>query len=394
MVHGFCGYGEGDLLNKVLPYYGFRMDRNVVKAARSMGFEVYSPSVGPFNAMWDRACDLYAQLVGGTVDYGKVHSEKYGHKRYGNTYDKPLVPDWGKLDEEGKRQKVNLIGHSFGGPTVRLLIELLTNGSEEERAGTPEDELSDLFKGGHADWVHTCTVLACCNGVPLADAFNDSPKLYNGVLTFLAAVLLAVGNTPFIRVIDFKMPQWGITDADYKGTLKGTKCNLDPEHWKALSYFLSAREDNISDQMGLDMCTQLTKDFSPKSNIYYFSYAGDTTEPIPGAKERRAIPGTFPFLALMANVEGRFLRPEKGIDGEEWFPNDGLVNLLTTRHPRGEAFQDYDGEENIEPGIWIQMPVEQKHHFSYMGVNETVFEYYSFFYEIFKRACTLPPIEG
>ena len=139
VVHGFLGYGEETLFSKVFPYFGFRPDRNVIKAARKAGFEVYQPSLGPFNSMWDRACELYAQIVGGTVDYGKVHSEKFGHRRYGHTYDKPLVPDWGKLDAEGKIKKINLIGHSFGSPTTRTLIELLYNGSEEERAGTPEN---------------------------------------------------------------------------------------------------------------------------------------------------------------------------------------------------------------------------------------------------------------
>ena len=85
VIHGFLGYGEETLFAKVFPYFGFRPDRNVIKAAREAGFEVYQPSVGPFNSMWDRACDLYAQIIGGTTDYGKVHSEKYGHKRYGHT---------------------------------------------------------------------------------------------------------------------------------------------------------------------------------------------------------------------------------------------------------------------------------------------------------------------
>ena len=89
LVHGFLGYGEGSALNSLLPYFGFRPDRNVVKQARSLGYEVYAPSLGGFNSMWDRACDLYAQIVGGTTDYGKVHSEKFGHLRYGHTYDKP-----------------------------------------------------------------------------------------------------------------------------------------------------------------------------------------------------------------------------------------------------------------------------------------------------------------
>lgn len=137
----------------------------------------------------------------------------------------------------------------------------------------------------------------------------------------------------------------------------------------------------------------MTKDYSPKENIYYFTFSGDTTEPIPGSKERRAIPGTFPPMAIFANVEGKYLKPERGIEGEKWFHSDGLVNTWVAPHPPGEPYKDYDGEENIEPGIWIQFPIEQKHHMSYMGVNETPYAYFTFFHEIMKRACSLPTID-
>ena len=393
VVHGFLGYGEGSALNSVLPYFGFRPDRNVVKQARSMGFEVYAPSLGGFNSMWDRACDLYAQIVGGTTDYGKVHSEKFGHLRYGHTYDKPLVPDWGQLDADGKIKKINLIGHSFGSPTVRTLIELLVNGSEEERAGTPENELSDLFKGGKKNWVHTCTTLAGCNGVSLAVAFTESPKLYSGVLNTLAYVFLALGNTPFVRIYDIKMPQWGLTEPNYKGGLKGLKIKINKEKVARVEKFVNAKEDNIAYELGWDTCAEMTKDYSPKENIYYFTYSGDTTEPIPGTNQRRAIPGTFPPMAIFANIEGKYLKPERGITDESWFRNDGLVNTCVAPHPPGEPYKDYDGDENIEPGIWIQFPIEQKHHMSYMGVNESPYAYFTFFHEIMKRACSLPTID-
>ncbi|MBQ1370987.1 MAG: hypothetical protein IIY38_07645 [Clostridia bacterium] len=393
VVHGFLGYGEGSALNSVLPYFGFRPDRKVVKQARSMGFEVYAPSLGGFNSMWDRACDLYAQIIGGTTDYGKVHSEKFGHLRYGHTYDKPLVPDWGKLDAEGKIKKINLIGHSFGSPTVRTLIELLVNGSEEERAGTPEEELSDLFKGGKKNWVHTCTTLAACNGVSLGVAFTESPRLYNGVINTLAYIFLALGNTPFVRIYDIKMPQWGLTEPEYTGWLKGMHIKINKEKIARIEHFVNAKEDNIAYELSWDTCAEMTKDYSPKENIYYFTFSGDTTEPIPGSKERRAIPGTFPPMAIFANVEGKYLKPERGIEGEKWFHSDGLVNTWVAPHPPGEPYKDYDGEENIEPGIWIQFPIEQKHHMSYMGVNETPYAYFTFFHEIMKRACSLPTID-
>ncbi len=35
----------------------------------SLGYETYSATVGPISSAWDRACELYAQLTGTTVDF-------------------------------------------------------------------------------------------------------------------------------------------------------------------------------------------------------------------------------------------------------------------------------------------------------------------------------------
>ena len=88
LVHGLLGIDEGpyNYINLVYRYFGgFRGD--LTKAMRARGYEFYDPGLGPFTPVWDRVCDLYAYLVGGTVDYGKAHSERYGHARYGRTYE-------------------------------------------------------------------------------------------------------------------------------------------------------------------------------------------------------------------------------------------------------------------------------------------------------------------
>lgn len=95
-VHGFMGFGEQDGIYKYVPYWGWLgKNTDAMTHLREKGYEVYAPSVGPVNSAWDRAVDTYYQIVGGTVDYGKVHSEKYGHKRFGRTYP-GLIPDLGQ----------------------------------------------------------------------------------------------------------------------------------------------------------------------------------------------------------------------------------------------------------------------------------------------------------
>lgn len=86
VFHGFAGFGEDELMNKFIPYFGWYNNINIKKYAAKYDKEFYVPSISGFSSMWDRCCEMYAQIVGGTVDYGKAHSEKYGHKRYGRTY--------------------------------------------------------------------------------------------------------------------------------------------------------------------------------------------------------------------------------------------------------------------------------------------------------------------
>ena len=121
-VHGLMGWGERAGLNSVLPYWGMTTG-SLTAYLNSLGYETYSATVGPISSAWDRACELYAQLTGTTVDYGAAHAAAHDHARYGITYDRPLFSGW------GTKRAVNLVGHSFGGATTRLFLELMTNGS-------------------------------------------------------------------------------------------------------------------------------------------------------------------------------------------------------------------------------------------------------------------------
>lgn len=153
-VHGLSGWGSYDIAYKFMPYWGM-FGGDLMKKLNRDGFNCYAASVSPTSSAWDRACELYAQLTGTVVDYGKVHSETYGHERYGTDYTgKALIKEF---DSENK---INILGHSFGGATVRMFASLMAQGSEEERAGTPENELSSLFTGGKADWIYSVTTLA------------------------------------------------------------------------------------------------------------------------------------------------------------------------------------------------------------------------------------------
>ena len=140
-VHGLSGWGSYDSQYEYFPYWG-TTHGDLIRYMNENGYESYAASVDPKGSAWDRACELYAQLTGTRVDYGKAHSEKAGHERFGRDFSKePLLK--GFIDS-----RFVLIGHSFGGATIRLCSEILRNGSEEEIKSTDPADLSDYFKGG------------------------------------------------------------------------------------------------------------------------------------------------------------------------------------------------------------------------------------------------------
>ena len=247
-IHGFEGYGCYDKTDYVMHYWGmFRGD--LMKHLRDQGYEVYNPSVGPFHSGWDRSCELYAILKGGTVDYGKVHSEKYGHARYGRTYP-GILKDWG---EEGPHKKINILGHSFGGPTVLAFSELLYNGSEEERAGTPADELSPLFEGGH-DWLHTATTMSGVNnGTTVATILGNKPADF--LTDVILGIVTAVANTNFSKWYDPHLDIWGVMDEPAK--LSNREFRNPLPYMKGVKRYAANRVDNILHEMMVPVCFEI-----------------------------------------------------------------------------------------------------------------------------------------
>lgn len=69
----------------------------------------------------DRACEIFAQLLGIRVDYGEKHSHEAGHDRFGKDFsqDLPAYSTW------SAKNPIHIVGHSFGGNTVRAFKYLV-----------------------------------------------------------------------------------------------------------------------------------------------------------------------------------------------------------------------------------------------------------------------------
>ena len=383
-VHGFMGFGEQDGIYKYVPYWGWLgKNTDAMTHLREKGYEVYAPSVGPVNSAWDRAVDTYYQIVGGTVDYGKVHSEKYGHKRFGRTYP-GLIPD---LGQPGAHEKIDLIGHSFGAPTVRVLAELLPNGCQEEIEGTPAEELSELYKGGHHCIRSVTTLAGVNNGTTLASflrergvlAIND---LYLGVNTMF-------GNSIFAdKLIDFHMDQWGVNDDP--AAREKTKIRSPFARWKNIQRF----DENVRDSVGFEMQIEGMYDMNQSihcaPDIYYFAHPSGNSHSTSCDIEvmNRDASILAKVVGLITGSYHNTTLQRYGYSRPAWDSQDGFVNTECAKAPYNEPQADYAEGVELEPGKWYNMPVERLSHVSYMGMDMKkgpFFEYYDNLMEFLEK---------
>ncbi|MCR5042361.1 MAG: hypothetical protein K6C36_09740 [Clostridia bacterium] len=299
--HGLSGWGSYDVQNRFLPYWGM-FGGDMTKNLNRLGYKCRAASVDPDGSAWDRACELYAQLAGTRVDYGRAHSEKYGHDRYGKDFSKkPLVKAWSSED------KLNLLGHSFGGATIRLLAALMAEGDAAELAATPADEISPLFTGGKADWIYSITTLAAPTNGTTAYGFGDPELLEN---KDSAAYDMHIDCA---LALNARIPTVGCT-----------------------YYFAIPCSATVQKEDG----------------TWVFDESVNVETPVRSAGER--------MMALTGITPGGFV-----VD-ESWLENDGMVNTISAGAPFGEPSVPLD-RENVVPGVWNVAETYRGDHMAFCG---------------------------
>ncbi|MCL2512300.1 MAG: hypothetical protein FWF08_00240 [Oscillospiraceae bacterium] len=352
-VHGLGGWGEGAALNNVLPHWGM-FAGNMSDYLASEGYETYAVSVGPVSSAWDRACELYAQLAGATVDYGAAHSAEHGHNRYGLAYEK-LVPEW---DAENK---IHMIGHSFGGATVRLFTQLCEEGSAVEIADAAAD-ISPLFTGELSGSIASITTLAAPhNGAAILSPAVESGS--TGALDIAFGMLVVMGElVPEVnRIYPFRLEHFGMSNADLRRDPIGTV--------KKYSAFNSGT-DNSNYDLSIDGAYALNQTIDCQSDIYYFSFVGQKSEPDDAGNYIPKSDMWFFFKEPSKSIGLKhepFLTDCGIIIDDSWLPNDGLVSVVSAEYPFSEPYKTYD-ENNIEKGKWQVMPLlEDYDHLDFAG---------------------------
>lgn len=298
-VHGLMGWGEYDAHYKLMPYWGM-FGGELLGKLDDKGYDCYGASVSGTASAWDRACELYAQLTGTVVDYGKAHSERCGHERYGKDFTgKALIEKW---DSENK---INLLGHSFGGATMRVFATLMAKGDVAERNSTSADEISPLFTGDKSDWIYSLTSLA----------------------------------------------------APHNGTSAYGLENSMPDNTDTAAY-----------DMFIDHAMEINKNMVTDEDTYYFSIPctasiKNSDGTFSADKERMEF-----IYQSSADEIGMLKGTTSGgyVVDESWFENDGLVNTVSAKAPSDAPSKDFDAE-NITAGVWNIMPVYQGDHMSLQG---------------------------
>ncbi|CAL29299.1 YSIRK-targeted triacylglycerol lipase [Staphylococcus carnosus] len=343
LVHGFNGL-VGETAGPTSGNYWGGDRTDLQKDLENNGYNVYEASIGAYGSNYDRAVELYYYIKGGTVDYGAAHAEKYGHERYGKTYE-GVYPEW----QPG--QKVHLVGHSMGGQTIRQLEEFLRNGNQEEidyqkaHGGT----ISPLFQGNHDNMISSITTVASPhNGTHAADVGNEA---------FIRQVLydnMKLQGNKYSQV-DYGLAQWGF---------KQGKNESYPDYVERIKKQskLWTTTDNAIYDLSRKGANELNERTSLNPNIVYKSYTGESTRPGLNGRQRSDI-HMAASKRLTGNVIGK-------ADEKEWRENDGLVSTISAQHPFGQNATPATDE--VQKGVWQVSPIQHDwDHGDFVGTDAT-----------------------
>ena len=375
-IPGMVGWGTEYPGYDKFPYWGggFTIGQydNLMDILNLAGIKAYATNPGPFNSAWDRACEVYASLTGTVVDYGKVHSEKHNHERYGFSYEgKALMGQPWNLSD-----KINLLGYSFGTEVARLLTSLLAFGNEEEIAATGE-ATSELFKGGHKS-VNACiTLSAPHNGTPLANLLVDTkvPMLFLATLFHFFGC--TIGN--YVGPVSLQLSHFGITPKQGERRVSFSLSKL-------YNYYNS--KDNCGYDMTLRGARELNETIKLSPDTYYYSFSTYSTVTNEESGRQNIIGNTNwlfkPTAFILQGMEGLEIDGVKIVG--DWAINDGVISLASSRYPDSDAeyVRNYEkaleSNSKFEKGVWYcAEPIFMMDHFDFCGIEDfptTMEEFY------------------
>ena len=349
LVHGLFGYGPKEMLG--FDYWGqaIQVDSPLQR---------FEASLGPISSSHDRACELYAQIKGVQVDYGEDHARVAEHNRYGNDFTgKGFYPQW------SEQNPIHLVGHSLGGPTMRMLQYLL-----EKKFWGP---------GTNANWIRSISGISpVFNGSTLAYFLgcNEQTGMVSGPIgNFLAKTLEiiagAIGSN-LERLYDFDLGQWGLvrqsseTLTEYLGRIGNSP--------------LFKGKDNAAYDLTLQAMLTQNQLIATFPGTHYFSYVTEQTHALPFSHHYWPDTGMNPMLYGCSAYMG--MRPfgapfYAGFNGDDWRENDGAVSSYSQMYPRiagnhPVAGEFTDASGGFEPGKWYWQYLHDRDHLDVVMLPE------------------------
>ncbi|KAJ1554405.1 hypothetical protein HK405_005163 [Cladochytrium tenue] len=359
-LHGLMGWGESVVAN----YWG-GITTNLLTVLSNAGYTVHAPHMGPVSSNWERACEAYAQIKGTKVDYGLARAKTFGHARFGEDFSSvAYYPAWGTCAD----CKVHLVGHSMGGPTLRMLAHLMRYGSQDEinactAAGVACSPL--FYTNKTSSYISGAFSLAGVHQGSTFDDYLQSKSLLKDFVVDLIKLLIALdSNTSvddLVSLWDFQLGHWG----------------LDPQTGEsATAYvarvfentaYIASRSNAFFDLSVAGFRDPLLSFVRNSDDTTYFSLAGLTTFNLLGYSY--ALPTTDIFLIPFADIIGTYSNTSLSITGGDWRPNDGLVPLISARSDASNSYTSYGlditGSTSSLASTSLAYPTKGK--FNYVG---------------------------
>ncbi|WP_292932398.1 hypothetical protein [Noviherbaspirillum sp.] len=402
LVHGFLGFGPNELQGTNFKYWGGFNDIQGHMRSYNGTHEVYTASVGPVSSNWDRAVELYYQIKGGCADYGAKRTAQFA--AYGkiqkpagkcwaadpnnnpNHYPLALYPRWDAT------HPVHFVAHSQGGQTVRTLIQLLENGSPNGDEGG-----GALYTGGKIGWVKSATTIS----TP-----HDGTTLREVVIDYVPHVAEWAGKIVEVAGLGGSSALYGF-DLEQYGLAQGPSESLGDfiDRTKGAPFWSLSNHDAAQWDLGPDGAKQLNSWVKTSPNVYYFSVGSKATEqgsfccngtdrliaPFQSSSYQYArddmifftknTAGEWVVPSLFTRGMGSYTQtdPSRVLIDSSWFPNDGVVNTISMRGPKGQNLRNFDGTP--VRGAWNYLGYyNQYDHFDVIGWLRSTSEVYPIYH--------------
>ncbi|MBT3299642.1 MAG: lipase [Candidatus Marinimicrobia bacterium] len=347
LVHGFLGWGPEEMGG--YKYWGGKHD--LAKILEDEGYQVFTVSVGPVSSNWERAIEIYHQLKGGQVDYGKAHASKFDiiQKPDGKSYN-GFYPEW---DEN---HPVHLVGHSMGGQTIRMLQYQLDEIFMSDSL-TFTSEKSSLLGESKKGWISSITsISAPHDGSTLANIMTKTfPFLQN---------IIGMADLVGSNFYNFDLEHWGFHRGENESWASYRRRLKEHPAW--------GTKNICAWDLSLDGAKELNAYLTTDPDIYYFSIQTTATHLDSISAFYLPNKGVSLLTRSRASLMGKTISYWKNGTATDstWFENDGIVNTISMSGPKvnsTDMIVDYESDELLLPGYWINLGVFPYDHQAIVG---------------------------